>query len=77
MNESICKARHSHSITSWKNYIIISGGLDNFENPLNDIILFDCVKFETKRIELNKGNMLPRYLKFNLKPKILIIIFYH
>lgn len=41
--------------------MIISGGLDKNENPLNDLILFDCVTFEFKVLNLNEGYILPRY----------------
>jgi hypothetical protein len=60
MDASQCKARHSHSVTQWKNYIVISGGLDQFENPLSEIILFDPVNLETKRFILKEGTVLPR-----------------
>ena len=55
-------ARHSHSLCTWKNYIILSGGIDANENPLNDIILFDYENnFEMKRLQISDGLVLDRY----------------
>ena len=61
IDENICSARHTHSAVSWKNYVVISGGLDSNENPLNDIILFNEDTNEMKKIQLKKGFIFPRY----------------
>lgn len=60
IDEVICTARHSHCVNSWKHYLIISGGIDQNENPLNDIIILNCQTFEMKKIIPSKGYIFPR-----------------
>ena len=38
VDENVCTARHSHCISTWKHFLIISGGLDQNENPLDDVM---------------------------------------
>lgn len=78
IDESICVPRHSHSLTTWKNYVIISGGIDSNENPLNDIILVDCSTYELKKLELNNGIVFPRYTipKLKFKFEFILSIFF-
>lgn len=59
--DNLCTGRHSHCISLWKDYLIISGGLDENENPLSDIILFNSKNFETIKITPRKGQILERY----------------
>lgn len=61
VDSTILSARHSACVNQWQNYLIISGGLDEFENPLNDLILFDCDNLVFKKMYINKGFILPRY----------------
>ena len=61
MNENECGARHSHNLSMWKNFIVLSGGIDKYENPLNDVILIDSLTFEVRKLSINKGYVLPRY----------------
>lgn len=61
IDEMVCIARHSHCINSWKHYLIISGGLDQNENPLSDIILFDCQKLTMKKLHSTSGQVFSRY----------------
>jgi hypothetical protein len=60
VDEAQFKARHSHCLSTWKNFIVMSGGIDENENPLNDIVLIDSETFEFKKFELTKGEVLPR-----------------
>lgn len=60
MNEELQTARHTFSICSWKNYIVISGGLTEVEHVLNDIYLIDWQNnFEVKKVQ-TKGQVHPR-----------------
>ncbi len=60
VDENVCIGRHSHCISAWKDYLIISGGLDQNENPLNDIILFDCQSLKMTKLTPLKGQVFRR-----------------
>ena len=60
LDEEICLPRHSHSMVSWGNFLVISGGVDSNENPLNDVILLDVNTYEVKKVVLAKGHIFPR-----------------
>lgn len=61
VDESICAARHSHSVSAWKHYLVISGGLDQNENPLDDVILFNCQTRLFSKVILPSGQIFPRF----------------
>lgn len=53
--------RHSHSMCLWNEFIVITGGLDSDENPLDDIIMVDSKDFSFKRLQFKKNQIQPRY----------------
>lgn len=61
INDTLFTPRCSHSVCMWKNYVVISGGLDRNENIIEDILLLDIKTFEIKRLEIENGYYLPRY----------------
>jgi hypothetical protein len=42
--------------------VVISGGVDSNENPLNEIIFFNVDTYEIKKLQLKSGYIFPRYL---------------
>jgi len=60
VDENVCIGRHSHCISAWKDFLIISGGLDQNENPLSDIILFDCQNLKMRKLTPANGQVFPR-----------------
>lgn len=41
---------------------MISGGVDQNESPLDDILLIDSDTFQVNKLNITKGSILPRYL---------------
>ena len=62
IDSKICQPRHSHSLASWKDNVVISGGVDQYENPLNEIIIFNMESFKMEKLNLKNGKVLPRFL---------------
>lgn len=61
VDSNIISGRHSACINQWKKNLIISGGLNAQENPLNEIILFNSETLTFTKKEIMKGYVLPRY----------------
>ena len=60
IDSSICTPRHTHSMTTWKDYVVISGGLGEDENVIDDILLLNTQTYEIKKLQLSSESFLKR-----------------
>lgn len=61
INENLIKSIHSHSMCTWGDYVIISGGLDENEDINDKILLLNTNNNEINHLTINNGFVLPRY----------------